>query len=693
MMLRATVVDVDPRDPTRVWVTIPQKYKTKPLRVFTRVQVSKGDHVYVVDTSVTRVPQWVVFDQQTEIGRWGNAYPHTHPIGQVDGLNTKLGEMTAATTALTDTAATHVSKGDLVLNVRDYGATGNGSTDDTANIQKALTAGAGRTVLFPAGTYKTGPLNITGSNTRVVLDAGARITLANGGSCFQLNGTPGPELPISTALTTGATQITTTTAHGLSVGDWLLLTSQRDALSTDAGDDWKLGHPTSGGNMCYFGEWHQVAQVVNTTTINLRGAVLFPDYRPDKTKETSTYARASAVIQKISPVENVTITGGTVRSAGGSVVNAYWAKGCVVDGVRHECPSNGYTVTWNNSYGCEARNCTTTYPPTPASTLTARSSYKAVSSQECGFVGCVSENAAQAFDVTYRAKETCSVHCYVRECRVVSPESNPLTTHGGTYGSQVVNNVFRCPSNGMAIRSRNSVISGNVLEGGGAADSMGIYLYEGWARDCVITGNTISGFEQGIVVRDATDLGERFGWIGCVITSNRINKVKVGVNLSRWAYVFTGESGAVVADNVINLTSGSTESDHGGVMVGSWVNGALITNNRVQGQGTGNGVVVKVNAANTVLSGNYVSGTKVGVRVDGRTHTQALPPRVFLSSRNYLAGASTPLMTANDTEIRDGGAFAGAAVTKPGNPGTATGSDAAVINGVVKALQSLGLVG
>ena len=86
MMLRATVVDVNPRDPTRVWVTIPQKYGNKPVRVFTRVQVTKGDHVYVTNTSVTRVPQWVVFDHQTEIGWWGNPYPHTHPIGQVDGL-------------------------------------------------------------------------------------------------------------------------------------------------------------------------------------------------------------------------------------------------------------------------------------------------------------------------------------------------------------------------------------------------------------------------------------------------------------------------------------------------------------------------------------------------------------------------------------------------------------------------------
>ena len=91
-MLRATVADTDPRDPTRVWVTIPQKYGTKPVRVFTRVQVTKGDHVYVANTSVTRIPQWVVFGQQTEIGRWGNPYPHTHPMGQVDGLVDALGK-------------------------------------------------------------------------------------------------------------------------------------------------------------------------------------------------------------------------------------------------------------------------------------------------------------------------------------------------------------------------------------------------------------------------------------------------------------------------------------------------------------------------------------------------------------------------------------------------------------------------
>jgi hypothetical protein len=47
-----------------------------------------------------------------------------------------------------------------VINVKSYGATGNGSTDDTTAINNAVTAaGAGNLVFFPAGTYKiTAPI-------------------------------------------------------------------------------------------------------------------------------------------------------------------------------------------------------------------------------------------------------------------------------------------------------------------------------------------------------------------------------------------------------------------------------------------------------------------------------------------------------------------------------------------------------
>lgn len=54
------------------------------------------------------------------------------------------------------------------INVFDYGATGNGSTDDTAAIQAAFAAvpSSGKSIYFPAGTYKvSGPLNVPANST------------------------------------------------------------------------------------------------------------------------------------------------------------------------------------------------------------------------------------------------------------------------------------------------------------------------------------------------------------------------------------------------------------------------------------------------------------------------------------------------------------------------------------------------
>jgi hypothetical protein len=40
-----------------------------------------------------------------------------------------------------------------VVNVKDYGAVGDGVTDDTIAIKAAILAGAGKVVFFPSGTY------------------------------------------------------------------------------------------------------------------------------------------------------------------------------------------------------------------------------------------------------------------------------------------------------------------------------------------------------------------------------------------------------------------------------------------------------------------------------------------------------------------------------------------------------------
>ena len=55
----------------------------------------------------------------------------------------------------TPTARNLATRGGDVINVKDFGATGNGTTDDTAAIQAAITAApAGSAIYFPKGSYK-----------------------------------------------------------------------------------------------------------------------------------------------------------------------------------------------------------------------------------------------------------------------------------------------------------------------------------------------------------------------------------------------------------------------------------------------------------------------------------------------------------------------------------------------------------
>lgn len=73
------------------------------------------------------------------------------------------------------------------VNILDYGATGDGTTNDTAAIQAALTAGAGNVVYIPPGDYKVSSTLSIPSNTTVYGDGFiSRIFRDTGVSAFDI---------------------------------------------------------------------------------------------------------------------------------------------------------------------------------------------------------------------------------------------------------------------------------------------------------------------------------------------------------------------------------------------------------------------------------------------------------------------------------------------------------------------------
>lgn len=72
------------------------------------------------------------------------------------------------------------------VNVKDFGATGNGVSDDTSSIQNAINSAVdGSTVVFPGGTYKTS--NTININKRITLSGGKSKIKMVAGNCFQVN--------------------------------------------------------------------------------------------------------------------------------------------------------------------------------------------------------------------------------------------------------------------------------------------------------------------------------------------------------------------------------------------------------------------------------------------------------------------------------------------------------------------------
>lgn len=114
------------------------------------------------------------------------------------------------------------------VNVKDLGATGDGSTNDATAFQAALTAVAstGQAIYVPAGTYKinsvlstTGHLNMFGDGEKSVLDFSG---ITSGSSGITVTGTA-TEIEVVSSASAGNLSVVFATAPTLTTGDVFIL--------------------------------------------------------------------------------------------------------------------------------------------------------------------------------------------------------------------------------------------------------------------------------------------------------------------------------------------------------------------------------------------------------------------------------------------------------------------------------------
>ena len=239
----------------------------------------------------------------------------------------------------------HSPPPDTILNVQDYGATGDGSTSDSAAVQNAIASlsGAPGVIYFPAGTYRlTSGISLpSGTVLRGQRSELSTLLFDVSGHCITAAGTAGTFQPLISGHTNHSSAVTVTDGTGFTPGGYAHIRQESDpAWGTSVGwGDYAAG---------------QIIKITavsnNTLTLETELRMNFP-------------AAQNPEIRPMSPVTNVGIENLTVeRLPNGSPENRYTlyflrAANCQVRGVEgyngfggHICLQESIHIEITGSY-------------------------------------------------------------------------------------------------------------------------------------------------------------------------------------------------------------------------------------------------------------------------------------------------------------------------------------------------------
>lgn len=550
---------------------------------------------------------------------------HTHSESSVTNLTTDLaGKLSTSggtvSGNLTVTGAARF-KGTPWFDAVAYGATGDGSTDDTASVQLALdaahTAGGG-VVYLPAGTYKiaTSPLSVY-SNTSVQGIAGRTIIVGSHSVAARAVFTAGGTLGSLTTLASNASRgdnsiVLSASASAFSADDIVWL--QSEAATNGVG--------TKIAELCVVGS-------VSGSTITVAGRI-----------HASYLTADTAKAGRVTPVRHVEFRGLTIRNAlytatttaTGPLIDLSLVVGVVI----RDC--NLYE---NNGKGINLYDCL-------GVTVTGNVIEKLRDDEANSIFG-------YGVDVAQASRLVAITGNVFRNCR--HGVTNETSASGATPSYGVArtitiagNAVADCTAAGLDSHEEGDGItfSGNTVTG---CDYVGIQVR---AIRASVTGNTINNI-RGIGIYAASSAS------AVTISGNNIGYIRQNANTATNGYGIRVDSGYVaIGGNYIEWCDSHGIALLAGTIAHLVVGNVILNNGQLT---TGDGINVAVAATRVVLSNNIISDSQTsktqryGIRFESSVTNSDRIAMVGNIMSNHVsgefsnAGTGTPQTWANgDTD-------------------------------------------
>lgn len=461
------------------------------------------------------------------------------PEGPYGGTEVTDPQVASYVTTATETRAALEAAYRRSVSVAEYGATGDGATDDTTAVQAALTGNPGGSVYFPPGTYRlTGPLTVPADTFLSGADSASTMldwsTMPGFIAAALLEWGSGEltsPTPLAADSAVGDPSVTVQAGHGFAAGDYVRITTEEVLFAemTKA-------------------EFHRVLEV-DGATLHLSGPV-FDRYT------VALGARVERANLVSGGLRGVSIRGKGINPTGygDNAVRFALGRDVHVSDVKFADVENK-CIQLDSVLGATVHDCHFRFDPsrTPLQYGVAIQG----ASQMVSISSCSSWNDRHM--VTTATSQSLAQHSTalrgipriiaITGCTAHGSWQCPVDTHRGGEYVTVTGCALNTESTGIKFRGRNCLAVGNVIIGkrtsvGGAPYGVRI----GMLCDSIqITGNTIRNFADGVRI-DTPDGATR----GMVISENSILDCVRGVGVHGTTLV----SEVRIAGNTIRALAG-----------------------------------------------------------------------------------------------------------------------------------------